>query len=129
MKVVYPVIISNAGKQLIASIPDCEIDTQGENIADAIEMARDAISIWCVVELDAGRALPAPSDISSISCEQGELVTLVDSDIAAYRKKLTSKTVRKNLTIPSWLNEEAEKAGVNFSQILQASIKEHLGIA
>jgi len=62
-------------------------------------------------------------------CEEGELVTLVDSDIEAYKRKLNDRTVRKNLTLPSWLNEEAEKAGVNFSQILQTSLKEYLGIA
>ena len=129
MKVAYPVIITKGEKYLIASVPDCNIDTQGNDIIDAIAMARDAISIWCVAEQSAGRALPKPSDITGIICEKGELVTLVDSDIEAYKRKLDDRTVRKNLTLPSWLNEEAEKAGVNFSQILQMSLKEHLGIA
>ena len=129
MKVAYPVIISKGEKYLIASVPDCNIDTQGDDIINAIEMARDAISIWCVAEQSAGRALPKPTDSTSINCDDGELVTLVDSNIEAYRKKLDARTVRKNLTLPSWLNEEAEKAGVNFSQVLQASLKEYLGIA
>jgi len=129
MKVVYPVIMSKGKKNLIASVPDCNIDTQGEDIVDAIEMARDAISIWCVAEQSAGRVLPKPTDIANINCEDGELVTLVDSDIEAYKRKLSERTVRKNLTLPFWLNEEAEKAGVNFSQVLQTSLKEHLGIA
>ena len=129
MKIAYPVIMTKGERYLIASVPDCNIDTQGKDIIDAIEMARDAISIWCVAEQGAGRELPKPSDITSIICEEGELVTLVDSDIEAYKKKLNDRTVRKNLTLPSWLNEEAEKAGVNFSQILQTSLKEHLGIA
>jgi predicted RNase H-like HicB family nuclease len=129
MKIAYPVIITKGEKYLIASIPDCNIDTQGKDIIDTIEMARDAISIWCVAEQDAGRELPKPSDITGIICEEDELVTLVDSDIEAYKRKLDYKTVRKNLTLPSWLNEEAEKAGVNFSQILQTSLKEYLGIA
>jgi len=129
MKVAYPVIISKGEKYLLASVIDCNIDTQGKDIIDAIEMARDAISIWCVAEQSAGRALPKPTDISSINCEDGELVTLVDSDIKAYKRKLDERTVRKNLTLPSWLNEEAEEAGVNFSQVLQVSLKEYLGIA
>ena len=129
MKIVYPVIISKGEKYLIASVPDCNIDTQGEDIVDAIEMVRDAISIWCVAEQSAGRMLPKPTDVNNINCEDGELITLVDSDIDAYKRKLNEKTVRKNLTLPSWLNEEAEKAGVNFSQVLQASLKEYLGIA
>jgi predicted RNase H-like HicB family nuclease len=129
MKVVYPVIISKGKNHLIASVPDCNIDTQGNDIINAIEMARDAISIWCVAEQGAGRTLPKPTDITGINCEEDELVTLVDSDIEAYKRRLDERTVRKNLTLPSWLNEEAEKAGINFSQLLQASLKENLGIA
>jgi len=129
MKVAYPVIMTKGEKYLIASVPDCNIDTQGEDIVDAIEMARDAISIWCVAEQSAGRVLPKPSDITSINCDEGGLVTLVDSDIEAYKRKLDDRTVRKNLTIPSWLNEEAEKARINFSQILQRALKEELQLA
>ncbi|MCL2224974.1 MAG: type II toxin-antitoxin system HicB family antitoxin [Defluviitaleaceae bacterium] len=128
MKVAYPVIISKGEKYLIASVPDCEIDTQGKDVIEAIEMARDAISIWCICQEDEGRELPIPSALSDISCGNGETVALVDADITAYRKKLDNRTVRKNLTLPSWLNEEAEKQNVNFSQILQSALKEHLGL-
>jgi len=107
----------------------CNIDTQGEDIVNAIEMARDAISIWCVAEQDMGRALPAVSNICDIQCDGNEIVTLVDADINAYRRKLDNRTVRKNLSLPSWLNEQAEKADVNFSQILQKALKEELQIA
>jgi len=96
MKVAYPVVIAKGEKYLIASVPDCNIDTQGENLVDAIEMARDAISIWCVAEQGAGRTIPKPSDINSIICGQGELVTLVGSDIDEYKRKLDDQTVKKN---------------------------------
>jgi len=129
MKVVYPVVISKGAKFLIASVPDCEIDTQGKDIVEAIEMARDAISVWCVCQEDAGLELPTPTKLSDINCTEGEIITLVDADIAMYRKKLDNRTVRKNLTLPSWLNEEAERQSVNFSQILQTALKDHLGIA
>jgi len=126
MKIAYPVVISKGSKFYIASVPDCDIDTQGDDIVHAIEMARDAISIWCVCQQDENRALPAPSALSTITPGEGEVVTLVDADITAYRKRLDNRTVRKNLTLPSWLNEEAEKQNVNFSQILQQGLKEHL---
>jgi predicted RNase H-like HicB family nuclease len=129
MKIAYPVVISKGAKFLIASVPDCEIDTQGKDIVEVIEMARDAISVWCVCQEDEGRTLPTPSELTDIECADGEIITLVDADIAAYRKKLDSRTVRKNLTLPSWLNEEAEKQSVNFSQILQTALKDHLGLA
>jgi len=129
MKVAYPIVISKGEKYLLASIPDCEIDTQGINVVDTIEMARDAISIWCVDMQDDGKELPPASDIADIKSSSGDIVTLVDADLAAYRRKLDNRTIRKNLTIPSWLNEQAENANVNFSQVLQKALKEELQIA
>jgi len=126
MKTAYPIVISKGKKFLIVSVPDCEIDTQGENLVDAIEMARDAISIWCVCQQDEGRLLPEPSDLSTVANNPGDTVTLVDVDVDAYRRTLENRTVRKNLTIPSWLNEQAEKAEINFSQTLQRALKEEL---
>ena len=127
MKLAYPVVITKGQKFLIASIPDCEIDTQGTSIVDAIEMARDAISIWCVTQQDAGHELPVPSDLSTFSHEVGDTITLVDVDLDSYRRKLDNRTVRKNLTVPSWLNEQAESAGINFSGVLQEALKQKLG--
>jgi len=129
MKIVYPVIISKGDKFFIASVPDCEIDTQGESIVDAIEMARDAICLWCICQEDEKRTLPTPSELADITYDKGDIVTLVDADLAAYRRMLDMRTVRKNLTLPGWLNEQAEKAGVNFSQVLQKALKEELQIA
>jgi post-segregation antitoxin (ccd killing protein) len=54
-------------------------------------------------------------------------LTLVDIDIDAFRRANDMRTVRKNLTLPSWLNERAEKAGINFSKALQDTLKEQLG--
>lgn len=56
-----------------------------------------------------------------------ELITWVDVDFDAYRRAHDARTIRKNFTIPSWLNVEAEKAGINFSQVLQEALRERLG--
>jgi predicted RNase H-like HicB family nuclease len=124
MKLVYPVIITKDGKYLLASIPDCEIDTQGKDLVEAIEMARDAISIWCVCEQDAGHELPAPSELSSLKTDAGQIATLVDVDIDAYRRTLDNRTVRKNLTIPARLNSFAEANNINFSQVLKDALEQ-----
>jgi len=129
MKIAYPTIITKGKTHYLASIPDCQIDTQGESIVDAIQMARDAISIWCICQQDEQRSLPNPTELSQIKNKKGDIVTLVDADLAVYRKKMDNRTVRKNLTLPSWLNEEAEKQNVNFSQILQQGLKEYLQLA
>lgn len=47
-------------------------------------------------------------------------------NLAAYRKANDLKTIRKNVTLPSWLNSVAEEAGINFSQILQEGLKKKL---
>jgi predicted RNase H-like HicB family nuclease len=127
MKIAYPIIISKGKRFLIASVPDCEIDTQGETIVDAIDMARDAISLWCVGQQDAGTPLPSPSELTTIKHNEEDILTLVDVDIDSYRRMLDNRTVRKNLTVPSWLCEQAEQAGLNFSGVLQEGLKQKLG--
>ncbi len=111
------------------TVPDLKIHTQGSDIADAIDMSRDAIGMWICFEQDEKRVIPDPSGIDSIKTKPGEIKTLVDIDIDEYRRAHDNRTVRKNLTLPSWLNSMAEKEGVNFSQILQDALINHLGVS
>jgi len=130
MVLMYPVVFEPKEDGFLVYAPDLEINTFGKDLADALFMARDAISLWCVCQQDDfGLELPVPSDITQIKHNQGDIVTLVDVDLAAYRRMLDNRTVRKNLTLPSWLNEMAEKAQINFSQTLQKALKEELKIA
>lgn len=129
MKEAYPVILSQGQKFVVVYIPDFEINTQGENIADAIEMARDAIGVVGIDIEDDGKILPKPTAVSKVKTNSElDVVTLVDVDFGEYRKKNDMRTVKKNCTIPSWLNFEAEKAGVNFSAILTSALKRELKI-
>lgn len=129
MKKVYPVILSQGEKFIVAHIPDFEISTQGEDVANAIEMARDAIGVVGIDMEDDGEALPDPTAISEVMADSAaDIVTLVDVDFGEYRRKNDMRSVKKNCTIPSWLNFEAEKAGVNFSAILTAALKNELKI-
>jgi predicted RNase H-like HicB family nuclease len=126
---VYPVKLTPLSDGYLVTIPDCEINTSGKNLADAIFMARDAISLWCVCKEDAGSTLPDPSELSSIRHEANEILTLVDIDKDSYRRSLENRAIKKTLTIPSWLNERAEKSGINFSQLLQKAIKNELALS
>ena len=128
MKQVYPVILHpEVEGGFSVSIPDLKIGTQGETIAESIDMARDAIGLWGICEQDEGRVIPEPSGLTP-EHEEGELVTLVDIDFDAYRRAHDMRTIRKNVTIPSYLNDLAERAGVNFSQVLQDGLKPRLGV-
>ena len=128
MKNVYPVILIPDKNCYLVKVVDFDFMTQGKDIADAIDMARDAISLMGVQYQDEGKNLPEPSQIINITHDDNETVTLIDVDFQAYRKMLENRSVRKNCTIPSWLNEKAEQAGVNFSAILQSALIEKLGI-
>lgn len=130
MKNAYPIIMTQGKSHIVAFIPDFNINTQGESIADTIEMARDAIGIMGIDMQDDNEALPAPSDLATVQATAPEnaIVSLVDVDFAEYRRKNDLRTVKKNCTIPSWLNFEAEKAGVNFSAVLQTALKNELHI-
>ena len=130
MKVVFPVIISTEKTEQYHDvfIPDLEITTEGEDITDSIEMARDAIGLKCITMEDMNLEIPSPSDIKDISFGKDEFVTLVDVDLSDYRRKNEMRTVKKNCTLPSWLCYEAEKANINFSAVLQAALKRELHI-
>lgn len=130
MKVCYPVILTKCedGSGYLVTIPDFDNNTFGETIPEAIEMARDAINLLGVTYEDHNEKLPEPSDIAALNCEANEIKTLVDADFAAYRRMLDNRSVKKNCTIPSWLNEKAEQANINFSAVLQEALKQRLQI-
>lgn len=130
MKNSYPIILTPDEVGYVVYIPDFSINTEGDTLTEAIEMARDAIGLMGINMQDDGTTLPEPSDFTTIqkNSADGDIVTLVDVDFAEYRRKNDLRTVKKNCTIPSWLNFEAEKAGVNFSAVLQAALKKELHI-
>lgn len=135
MKKVYPVIIykkeSEDGYNIVY-VPDLNVTTQGETIVESIEMARDLIGIVGMDYLEDNKEIPEPfkfkekypSDFDSEL--KIEYETLVDIDFMEYKKKLENKAVKKTLTIPYYLNEKAEKAGVNFSRVLKEALEEML---
>lgn len=129
MTQVYPIILSRTASGYVVTVPDYDINTQGEDYAEAMNMARDAICATALVMEDEGMTLPAPSEPAAIRPEDpSDVVALVDVDVAAYRRREDMKTVKKNCTIPSWLNYAAEQAGLNFSSLLSEAIRQKLNL-
>lgn len=121
MKLVYPAVlrpcVEKAGYIVVVpDLPGCV--TEGKTLADAILMAEDAASGWVLDELEDGNLAPVASSADEIKTSPEEFVNLLVLDIDAYAEKYGDKAVRKNLTIPAWLNTFAEKRNVNFSQVL-----------
>ncbi|MEE0777102.1 MAG: type II toxin-antitoxin system HicB family antitoxin [Bacillota bacterium] len=128
MKAAYPVVLTQGESFVVVQIPDFNIGTQGVDFADAMYMARDAIGLMGIDMEDDKEEIPTPTDLRSIKAEEDSIVTLVDVDFAEYRRKHEKRMVKKNCTIPSWLNERAEAEGVNFSNVLQTALKQQLHI-
>jgi len=128
-KAIYPIILhpEKEGGYSV-DVPDLNIGTQGETVAECIDMARDAIGLWGICQQDDHKPIPAPSTLTP-HCDRGNLVTLVDIDFDAYRRANDMRTVRKNVTLPSWLCDLAEKSGVNFSQVLQEGLRAKLHVS
>ncbi len=128
MKNAYPIIITKDTNFYVVYIPDFNTNTQGETVAEAMEMARDAIGICGCTLQDEKKSIPAPTNLDTVTHSADSIVTLVDVDFDEYRRRNQLRAVRKNVTIPSWLNEEAERAGLNFSAVLQSALKAELKI-
>lgn len=128
MKTAYPVVLTPCDTGYLVHVPDMDIDTQGCDIADALYMAEDAISLCGITLQDMGKPIPEAS-VDLPACDGSAKATFVLVDFDAYRKATDQRTVRKNVSLPSYLNDAAEKAGLNFSRILQEGLKHELGIA
>jgi len=130
MKECYPIVLERCkdGSGYLVYIPDFNNNTFGETTAEAMAMARDAISAVGLSKQDHNEDIPAPSALEAIKCKEDDIKTLVDVDFDAYRRMLDNRSVKKNCTIPSWLNEKAEAANINFSAVLQEALKQRLQI-
>ena len=128
-KTFYPIVIHPAeGGSHFVEIPDLEIGTQGATIAECIEMARDAIGAWCLCQQDLHHDIPSPSTVSPAHTEY-DIVTLVDIDVDAYRRANDRRTVRRNVSLPAWLDTAAKEAGINVSAVLVSALKAELSVA
>ena len=120
-KVAYPVILKPDQEGYYVEIPDFDIATEGDTIAEAMEMVGIDME-------DEKKSLPEPNSKAQ-NVEAGDTVTLVDVDFTEYRKRVDNKAVKKNCTIPYWMSVEADKAGINYSRVLQDAISNILGVA
>lgn len=109
------------------NFPDLEgCYTCGDSLADGILMAEDILSFVLYNYEKEGKVIPRPSIPSEISLEENEFINFIACDTLSYRKRFANTAVKKTLTIPSWLNEEATTLGVNFSQVLQEALMQKI---
>ncbi len=125
MKTVYPAILSprTSGNWGVSfpDLPGCV--TSGTTLTDAVEMAADAANLWLVSAEDTRDPIPEPSAPSAVRLSSGEVSTLVPVDTDAYRRRLDTRSVRKNVSLPAWMAAYADSHGINCSGVLQDALR------
>lgn len=109
-------------------LPGCI--TEGDNLSEALDMAQDALEGFLLVLEDGDEEIPAASDwntaIDQVASDS-TLVVPVKADTRIARMRENERAVKKTLTIPNWLDELAKEKDINFSKVLQDSLKELVG--
>lgn len=123
-KLFYPAIFHVAEEGgfwvTFPDLPECM--TQGEDMQNAYEMAVDALGLAISSRKKEHLEIPAPSEPHRICTSTDEYCVVIEFDMLAYQKRTNSRAVKKTLTVPEWLNEEAISLGINFSQVLQEAL-------
>lgn len=130
-KLVYPVCLypmednENAYTVVIPDLPGAV--TEGYSLEEALEMAIDCASGWILTSIEDGEDIPGASKIEDVVLDEEKgFVTYIIIDIDEYARLHGNKAVKKTVTLPNYLNTLAEKENINFSQVLQESLKEKL---
>lgn len=130
MKYVYPAVFTkeNDGQYSVVfkDLESCY--TCGSDLEEALEMAKDVLALVLYGYEVEHKDIPKASELGAIQVGENEFVNYVVCDTMEYRKMYNNKAVKKTLTIPEWLNEEALSSGINFSAVLQEALQKKLSI-
>lgn len=129
MKAMYPALFEKEDNCYNVTFPDLpEAITCGDTLEQAVEMAKECLGLCLDVRKENKEELPKISDPSTINCTNGIFVMMIEYDSIEFNKRYNKKAIRKNVTIPAWLNELAEEKNVNFSNVLQNALMKKLNI-
>jgi predicted RNase H-like HicB family nuclease len=129
MKYKFPALISREDDGFFVEFPDLDDTfTQGDTWEEAFENAEDVLNLMLWNREENNIPIPDPSSIDKIKVPANATLALFKADTLEYRKLHDTKSVRKNVTIPSWLNALAISKNINFSNLLQNALMNELGI-
>ena len=109
----------------------------GDSVNDALRMAQDALGAYLFEYYTKPNEIPKSSSIDDIEIKldeddkeflsyEGSFKNYVSLDLTDYVRKSNTKTVKKTLSIPSYLNEAGIEHNVNFSLLLQDALRKEL---
>lgn len=125
MKLVYPAVFTplDDGNGFTVEVPDLPgCITEGDNLIEAIEMGTDAASGWILGEIEDGNSFPSAS--AALEAPEGSFVNLLVLDMDSYAERYGSRAVRRNITVPAWLDTYAQKNHLSLSKVVQDTLLE-----
>lgn len=123
-KIKYPAIFHYEDNEFWVEFPDLDgCFSSGTTLEEAYDNAKEALGIYLDKSNDIeNRVIKEPSKSCSIVTDQDCTIMFVEYDSIEYAKKFKNKAIKKTLSIPEWLNDEAVKRNINFSNILQDAL-------
>lgn len=126
---IYPAIFEPYEEGYCVTFPDLPgCVTEGDTLKEAMYMAKEALELHLYGMEEDNDKIPAPSKPQDINCPEGYFIVPIEAYMPLIRSQIANKAIKKTLTIPYWLNKIAEDKKVNFSQLLQAALKEYLKV-
>ena len=128
MKGLYAAIFERGDDKVYVSFPDLPgCITSGKDMTEAYEMAVDAANLWMTSTVeDLNEPVPEATPIERIKYPDGTQVMLIQIDTEEYLKRTETKAVRRTVSIPSWMDQIAQKRGISLSKVLQEALREQI---
>lgn len=101
-------------------LPGCV--TYGSDIEEAKKNAKEALELHIYGMQEDGELLPDPQQYVK-DTKEGDCVLAITIYPELVKNELDHRRIKTNCTIPAYLKREAEKEGVNFSQLLEYALK------
>lgn len=125
MKLLYPAVFHEEDDGFWVEFPDLDgCCSQGDTVEEVLANASEALSGYSISLIERRIKLPKATSISKIDKPDDGFVSLVKSDVSN-----SDLSVKKTLTIPSWLNDIATEKHFNFSQVLKEALIEKLELS
>jgi toxin-antitoxin system, antitoxin component, hicB family len=101
-------------------IPNCFTD--GEDLQDAIDMAKDVLALVLWQMEEDKKEIPTPTPADKIPHEVADVLAVIEADTVAYRKENDNKAVPRTLSLPHWMDVKAKELSLSLSSVLQKAL-------
>jgi len=108
-------------------LPGCY--SAADTLEDAIRNAKEAMGLHLYCMEKDGEEIPVTTSLRDIKLEKNEAAHVIDIFMPPMRERIKNRFVKKTLSLPAWLADKADEAGVNFSKIFQNALMDYLDVS